>query len=1715
MGHSAAGPEKKPFLSELFGKPESLPILLFILFFAILFGAGPELRSAKYVFEPPWLLFTLNSVFITGLCLLIAGLCFRSFLRGGFLNVLLLGCGVLTFGLSSFAAGWLIRSPYGPNFTVTTHNIGVLFTAVLYFLSSLFTAFGFSMEIERRRGMIAAAACSAVFLLGAVLTAETVRQVLPPFYLVGEGPTVIRQIVLSVSVTFLLTSALLMMTVYAERKTGFLLYAINALLLIGTGIVGVALAVPGSPLSWLGRAAQYLGDVYLAVASMKALGEARSRGTTVERALANFFRRSETHYRALIEMAADAIVAVDREGKIILMNPAAGEIFGYGRGEAVGKNLEELIVPEQSRDPFHACLSGQSHREIEMELVRKDGSIFPAELSFSPEMKFDGGSEKTIIIRDVTDRRRAEEALRESETRFRTLAGATFEGVAITEHGRIADVNEQFCKISGFDRSELLGMDVRKLVHPDDRDRILDNIVTGRESAVEHRMIRKDGSLITVEAHGKTVRHDGRDRRLTAVRDITEARKAEDTIRSVALFPLQNPEPVMRIHRDGTLLFSNPAAGPVLAEWQTAHEDQLPDWVRQPVEAALNEGTPRNFETHIAGRDFSFVVTPIVEGQYANLYGWDVTDRRRAEVALRESEERLRLAAQAAGFGTYDGDPATGWAYWSPELKALFGLSPEEPNPVLPDEPSSLIHPEDRDRVYRATRASFDPLGSGLLDEEHRIWHASGEWRWAQVIGKTLFRGDEDNHRPERATGIVLDITKRKRAEVALRENEERYRGLFESMNEGFALHELIYDENGEPCDYRFLDVNPAFERQTGLKRKDVVGKTVLEAMPGTEPLWIKRYGEVALTGTPAHFESHASHLGRDYEVFAYRPAPGQFAVIFMDITDRRRAEESLRASYDLLKIAQRAANAGLWAWDIPTGKLTWSEEFYNLFGLDPATSTSFDAWLGILHPDDRQPAMERITRSVKDGTPLENEYRIIRPDGEERWIRAWGNTFYDESAQPLSMSGICIDATESKRAEEALRASELRMKAVADHFPVGVWFADETGKIVYGNEAGRRIWAGAHYVDPEEFHVYKAWWAETGVPLGPEDWAVSRAVRKGETSLNEVLEIECFDSTRKTILNSAVPLQSSDGSLQGVVVLNEDITERIEAEQALRRSEARYRSYIEVTGQIGWATNADGEVVDDLPAWRQYTGQTFDEIRGWGWTTTLHPDDVEITRAVWRKAIEDKQGYEAEYRLRRHDGVYRHFLARGLPVLQDDSSMLEWVGTCIDITERKEAEAALRQNEARFRLLSDTAGRLLATDDPQGLIELLCRDVMEHLRCQAFFNFMVDERAGRLRLNACAGIPEEEVQKLEWLDYGVAVCGCVARDNVRIIAEDIFHTPDARTDLVRSYGIQAYCCHPLRAQDRLIGTLSFGTKTRARFTPEEVDLMRTVADQVAVAMQRIRAQQEIRKSEEALRLVNEELEQRVRERTTELILLLEDLEKSRDDLRRLASELVLTEERERKKISVALHDEVAQTLAAARMRIDLLRSMPGGDEARRALDEAQQLLVQAIRETRSLMTDISNPVLYDMGLQVAVQSLAEDVKARNGISFASSFSGSLKALGQDMEVMIFQVVKELVQNIVKHSGARKASIRIVEERDDIRVVVADDGLGFDAGNVGKVGLDGGFGLFSIRERVKSYNGRIKIESVPGKGSEVTVMLPKKAAGGAASRKTRKRKEQV
>ncbi len=188
---------------------------------------------------------------------------------------------------------------------------------------------------------------------------------------------------------------------------------------------------------------------------------------------------------------------------------------------------------------------------------------------------------------------------------------------------------------------------------------------------------------------------------------------------------------------------------------------------------------------------------------------------------------------------------------------------------------------------------------------------------------------------------------------------------------------------------------------------------------------------------------------------------------------------------------------------------------------------------------------------------------------------------------------------------------------------------------------------------------------------------------------------------------------------------------------------------------------------------------------------------------------------------------------------------------TISDITERKQADEALQRSHRKLEILAESARLLLTSEAPEKIVQEICEKVMKHLECHTFFNYLVEEGRERMLLNACAGIPEKAAKEIEWLDFGVAVCGCVARDGCRIIAEDIPNTPDKRTDLVRSFGIKAYACHPLIYRGKTIGTLSFGTRTRTHFSDEEIELMKAVTDLVSTAMARKKAEESVVRAKE------------------------------------------------------------------------------------------------------------------------------------------------------------------------------------------------------------------------------------------------------------------------
>ncbi|MBI5099452.1 MAG: PAS domain S-box protein [Nitrospirae bacterium] len=277
----------------------------------------------------------------------------------------------------------------------------------------------------------------------------------------------------------------------------------------------------------------------------------------------------------------------------------------------------------------------------------------------------------------------------------------------------------------------------------------------------------------------------------------------------------------------------------------------------------------------------------------------------------------------------------------------------------------------------------------------------------------------------------------------------------------------------------------------------------------------------------------------------------------------------------------------------------------------------------------------------------------------------------------------------ELRRTQLILEASRSKYADLYDFSPVGYFTFDEKGVILEANLVGagmlgisrnslikKLLTVFIHREDQDIFYHHREKIFKTGIPETCE----IRLKRKDGTLFYASLQ----SITVESIANQAILCRTAVS----------DISMQKQAEEALRASSERYRFYIEVTGELGWTTNAEGEVVEDLPSWKNYTGQTYEEIKGWGWSKALHPEDLEHTAQIWRKAVKEKSVYEVEYRIRRHDGIYRYFMARGIPAFKEDGSIREWVGTCIDISERKHAEEAVRNalNDSRQRQAEVTA---------------------------------------------------------------------------------------------------------------------------------------------------------------------------------------------------------------------------------------------------------------------------------------------------------------------------------------------------------------------------------------------------------------------------------------
>jgi PAS domain S-box-containing protein len=368
----------------------------------------------------------------------------------------------------------------------------------------------------------------------------------------------------------------------------------------------------------------------------------------------------------------------------------------------------------------------------------------------------------------------------------------------------------------------------------------------------------------------------------------------------------------------------------------------------------------------------------------------------------------------------------------------------------------------------------------------------------------------------------------------------------------------------------------------------------------------------------------------------------------------------------------------------------------------------------------------------------------------------------------------------------------------------------------------------------------------------------------------------------RVDIAVTVSPILDAAGRVVGASAIDRDIGERTALENALRISEERYRSLALASAQIVWTKNAQGDVVDDLPMWRAFTGQRADEISVRGWANAVHPEDRERISTVWAAAMRNGAVYETEYRVRRHDGEYRLMAVRGVPVLEPGGRVREWIGTCADITERKRAEEEARQSQRELALKTRFATIFLTLSERE-IFAAVLEAVLEHTQSRGGIFGYVDED-GTLVLpiwtwGACEnchlpGASGETVRfpRGKW----VGIWGRALSEERSLYSNEPESSPVGRAPIRRVLAV------PIFFQDEPIGLFAVANKAvdygeTDRETLERI--ARDIAPVFKARLQRDAQERARRRAEEEVRTINAELEKRVQERTAQLEAANQELE--------------------------------------------------------------------------------------------------------------------------------------------------------------------------------------------------------------------------------------------
>ncbi len=506
-----------------------------------------------------------------------------------------------------------------------------------------------------------------------------------------------------------------------------------------------------------------------------------------------------------------------------------------------------------------------------------------------------------------------------------------------------------------------------------------------------------------------------------------------------------------------------------------------------------------------------------------------------------------------------------------------------------------------------------------------------------------------------------------------------------------------------------------------------------------------------------------------------------------------------------------------------------------------------------LVHPDERAEVERRSQEAIRGQRATTTERRMMRLDGTEVEVESRVIPFMFEEKSAIQV--ILREITARRAAERELGAAEAKYRAIFDNALEGIFQNTPEGVFLSANPALARMLG---FASPEELMHERNDLAQQSYADPAERAEFQRLLEEQGVVSNFEYQVRRKDQSKIWVSENVRAVRDPAGKTLYYEGSVQDITARKHSEEELRRSVQRFRSFAQATGQIVWQASPDGLVLEDLPTWRAYTGLTAEDLQGSGWLASLHPEDRAPALRRWAESREAKRLYETEYRMRRADGEYRCFAVRGVPVLDADGSIREWVGTSTDITERKRADEILRESEQRFRLLNALNEASRPLTQPAEILATVVKLLGTHLgvsRC-TYMEMEPDDvhfATPHQSTNGCAEITGRH----RLADFGAHTQSRLLEGRTLVLLDVDAELPTAEERApYAEIETKAVVVCPLLQEGRLLAMISVQQSAPRTWTEGEIALVTEVSGRCRAIVERASADLVLRQSEEHLRLV-------------------------------------------------------------------------------------------------------------------------------------------------------------------------------------------------------------------------------------------------------------------